>query len=109
MMPLKFPDASAERSYWLEKRARKKAKKNRQRRGRWRRRRRGELYRTQGGRCYWCGMLLAYEDSTIDHVIPKALNGTAHMHNIVISCYPCNQTKADAHPTDKRLKELKRK
>lgn len=54
-------------------------------------------------------MLLAYEDSTIDHVIPKALNGTAHMHNIVISCYPCNQTKADAHPTDKRLKELKRK
>jgi 5-methylcytosine-specific restriction endonuclease McrA len=32
---------------------------------------------------------------TIDHVIPRAHGGTNSIHNLVVSCYGCNQFRRD--------------
>lgn len=61
--------------------SRKKAKK------------RFRLWDQQDGLCWFCGTFVPKEQSTIDHLIPRAAGGTDIADNIVMSCKPCNSAK----------------
>lgn len=43
------------------------------------------------GICQYCGQLA----ENVDHVIPRSRGGTNHWDNVVASCAPCNNKKAD--------------
>jgi 5-methylcytosine-specific restriction endonuclease McrA len=55
----------------------------------------------QGGRCYYCGILMAPAaaklpwSETADHVFPVARGGITHRSNIVAACRRCNNAKGD--------------
>lgn len=57
----------------------------------------------QDYRCCYCGCELTLENSTFDHVIPRAEGGQNTLDNKVISCEPCNSEFADAPPKQKVL------
>jgi 5-methylcytosine-specific restriction endonuclease McrA len=86
------------------------SKKNerQKKRQRWKRNKRGRIYSDQGGRCFYCGVLLPYEDCTLDHFIPKAVGGQGTTDNLVIACFSCNQKKADYLPHEPVVVELRR-
>lgn len=69
---------------------------------------RKRLWKTQQGRCFYCGCAMTdCEDTnrtkrdplptatTIDHAIPKAMGGTHSFSNLRLACYACNGAKAD--------------
>lgn len=41
-------------------------------------------------RCRLCG---SYDNLTFEHLLPKAKGGTGSIHNISITCYPCNSSR----------------
>ncbi len=43
--------------------------------------------------CYYCGIPLTLDGSTLDHAIPLSKGGTDEF--AVLACYPCNQDKGD--------------
>lgn len=43
--------------------------------------------------CYYCGLKLTLDTSTLDHTIPKSKGGTDIY--TVLACYTCNQEKGD--------------
>jgi hypothetical protein len=50
--------------------------------------------RRQGGRCSWCGVILANKHRpNIDHIFPLALGGDDSLENIQLLCGRCNQGK----------------
>jgi 5-methylcytosine-specific restriction endonuclease McrA len=50
--------------------------------------------------CQYCGGSFSEDDLTLDHVIPRSKGGLATWENLVASCRPCNQKKADRHLRD---------
>lgn len=48
--------------------------------------------------CYWCGVLLTFDESTLDHEPPKSCGNTTHT---VISCRKCNQDRGRQLQIDK--------
>lgn len=59
---------------------------------------RRNVYLRDKGRCQYCGLRIPSSEFTLEHVIPKALGGRTSWDNIVVSCIPCNQRKADRTP-----------
>ena len=57
--------------------------------------RREAIYRRDKGRCFWCKKALAFDEATMDHVIPKSLGGYAMASNLVTACGPCNQRRGN--------------
>ena len=50
--------------------------------------------RRQGGRCCWCGVILAIKHRpNIDHIFPLAFGGEDSLENIQLLCGKCNQGK----------------
>lgn len=53
--------------------------------------------------CVYCGRIpdgsTAGLEPTLDHVIPKSLGGKSNEANLVLSCFECNQRKADRLPS----------
>jgi 5-methylcytosine-specific restriction endonuclease McrA len=47
------------------------------------------------GYCGYCQEPLAYEDATVDHVIPISRSGANSFDNVVCACKGCNSTKND--------------
>jgi len=45
--------------------------------------------------CFYCRCVLTKAQRTLDHMIPRARGGTNNFSNIVISCRPCNNAKAE--------------
>ena len=43
-------------------------------------------------------LVLTFEESTIDHYIPKSKGGSNALENLRISCRECNLSKADQMP-----------
>lgn len=58
--------------------------------------------------CQYCGQKHNRQDLTFDHVMPKSRGGKTNWHNIVTSCHPCNNRKADRTPEECGLKLMKR-
>ncbi len=50
----------------------------------------------RGDLCAYCGIspIDTGEQMTIDHVVPRCLNGENNLTNMAGACYPCNQKKA---------------
>ncbi len=48
--------------------------------------------------CFYCKRVLTFEESTIDHYIPKSKGGSNALENLRISCRECNLSKADQMP-----------
>jgi len=46
-------------------------------------------------RCQYCGDKLPMSKLNYDHVVPRSLGGKTVWENIVMSCYACNEKKAN--------------
>ena len=53
------------------------------------------IYQMDKGYCQYCFKKLTYEESTIDHILPKNKGGGNGRDNLVLACQPCNQEKDD--------------
>lgn len=67
---------------------------------------RHNVYLRDQGKCQYCGSRVSKSDFTYDHVIPRKLGGKTVWKNVVISCFPCNQRKADRTPDQAGMKLL---
>lgn len=45
--------------------------------------------------CHYCNEPLTFQTSTIDHIVPRSQGGANADENLVLACFPCNQTKGD--------------
>lgn len=53
------------------------------------------------GRCFYCKKRFErFEESTLDHLKPRAKGGTDSIHNLLLACVPCNRAKADFESND---------
>lgn len=58
------------------------------------------LMASQNGMCWWCGDLMIEGDPlmlpTIEHLKPKAMNGTNSQENMVLACWKCNNDRGSS-------------
>lgn len=47
------------------------------------------------GHCGYCGVFVPKDESTRDHIIPKAKGGETKASNLLMCCRECNQRKSD--------------
>lgn len=59
---------------------------------------RQRIFTRDGHRCGYCGKKFKSGELTMDHIIPKCVGGKKTFDNIISSCLPCNQRKADRTP-----------
>lgn len=45
--------------------------------------------------CVHCGLPLAFNEATVDHVIPRADGGEHRLENYAVACAECNGTRGD--------------
>lgn len=69
--------------------------------GRYQIKKRVKLAMRQDWCCYWCNQLccedLGYMNSaTIEHVVPKCLDGPNDAWNLVMACYRCNNLRSQS-------------
>ena len=74
------------------------------RRPRFSKRKRELLYKSQRGRCMYCGIKLGMAFFDIDHKIPFAKKGSDDVENLQMLCRPCNGRKGDMTDGDFRKK-----
>lgn len=51
------------------------------------------LAESQNWRCAYCGGVLEFHESTVDHIVPKRENGPNTWYNLVTCCKFCNEAK----------------
>jgi uncharacterized protein (TIGR02646 family) len=61
------------------------------------------VLREQKGKCVYCQEDLTVNTFTFDHIQPKSQGGPNGLHNLVGSCYSCNQSLADVSPKTRLL------
>ena len=61
-----------------------------------------------GYRCQYCSDEPGPRDLNIDHIVPRSRNGQSSWENLVVSCRPCNQKKANRTPAESGMKLIKR-
>ena len=60
---------------------------------------RRKLY-AQSDRCFYCKKVLLFEESTLDHKVPKSKGGSNDIENFVLSCKKCNGKKGSSSYED---------
>jgi 5-methylcytosine-specific restriction endonuclease McrA len=65
---------------------------------------RENVYTRDQGRCQYCHSKVPRQESTYDHVVPRAHGGQTRWENIVIACVPCNQKKGGRTPEQAGMK-----
>ena len=58
------------------------------------------IYNRTNGRCQLCGRKILYEEMTVDHIIPLAMNGNNSDDNLQCACKSCNRQKAAYLPEE---------
>jgi len=58
--------------------------------------------------CQYCGREFSSCDLTVDHIIPRARDGTNEWNNVVASCRGCNMRKGDQTPREAGMRLLRR-
>jgi len=55
-----------------------------------------------------CGNPIAFEEMTLDHIVPLAMGGADEVENLQCSCKACNQFKGSILPADffDRIQEI---
>jgi hypothetical protein len=61
------------------------------------------LVSRDGPRCRYCEQLLNVFQMTIEHLTPKSRGGSNRLHNLAISCDPCNNKKGSMNDEEYRL------
>lgn len=60
-------------------------------------RRRRDIFQKCSGKCHYCGTVLTLDGAWhIEHMMPRALDGTDDITNLVAACVPCNLAKSDS-------------
>jgi len=54
--------------------------------------------------CQYCGVSLAMDDLTIEHILPSSRGGPTSWENCVAACETCNARKADRTPQEAGMK-----
>lgn len=61
------------------------------------------IYERDGGFCQWCGHVLLRRNAidassamTLDHIVPKLAGGSSEPDNLLLCCFPCNNSRARA-------------
>lgn len=65
--------------------------------------RREFLFNMTGGRCFYCGCLLDFNNFHLDHIVPKSKGGK-NPDNLVPACIDCNEFKSDLSVKEFRQK-----
>jgi len=68
---------------------------------------RRNLHRRDDDTCQYCGVRIAPERLTIDHVVPLSRGGNTGWSNCVLACHRCNGRKANQTPKEARMRLLK--
>lgn len=58
------------------------------------------IYDKTDGHCVLCGRKILFEDMTLDHIIPLAMEGPDEVGNLQSTCKLCNMAKASALPEE---------
>lgn len=58
------------------------------------RRQRKDIHMKYGGRCAYCGKVIAYEEMQVDHIIPLRKGGPDDSSNYAPACRTCNHYKS---------------
>ena len=66
----------------------------------WSEKDRRKIYEATDGRCALCGKKIAFEEMTLDHVVPLGHGGEDSLDNIQGSCFACNQFKKNILPEE---------
>lgn len=53
-----------------------------------------QRYDEQYGKCYFCKIPMAFEDATLDHLLPLCRGGADAAYNMAAVCLTCNGEKA---------------
>lgn len=61
---------------------------------------RKNLWRRDRFTCQYCGIRPAYDEITIDHLIPRSRGGESSFPNCVLACIKCNLKKRDRTPKE---------
>ena len=61
---------------------------------------RRSIWKRDDYHCQYCGTKPDYDESTLDHIIPRSKGGETSWTNCVLACYQCNSQKADREPQD---------
>ena len=66
------------------------------------------IYNTAKGRCVLCGRKITYDNMTLDHIVPLAMNGADDVSNLQCTCEACNLFKGSVLPDDfmERITEI---
>lgn len=66
------------------------------------------IYNTAIGRCALCGRKITYDNMTLDHIVPLAMNGADDVSNLQCTCEACNLFKGSVLPDDfmERITEI---
>lgn len=68
---------------------------------------RENVYCRDNGKCQYCSKDVTRAEATYDHVVPKSHGGKSDWTNILISCFNCNQKKANRTPEQAGMKPAK--
>ena len=58
--------------------------------------------------CQYCSKQLTYEESTVDHVLPRSRGGRNTWSNLVLCCSACNTKKGDKTPAEAEMLLLRK-
>lgn len=59
---------------------------------------RRNVYTRDNGDCQYCGMHLATNEYTLEHVVPRVQGGLSTWTNLVVACVDCNHQKDGRTP-----------
>jgi len=54
---------------------------------------RKQVHQKFDGRCAYCGHEITKQQMQVDHIHPKAFNGSDNLDNLNPACHPCNNYK----------------
>ena len=69
---------------------------------------RRNLYLRDKGQCQYCGRKGEYKEFNIEHIIPQAKGGKLTWKNVALSCFKCNQKKANRTPAQAGMTLLRK-
>ena len=64
--------------------------------------RKDALWMRTNGRCGYCAVEISKDETTRDHIVPRAKGGATTDNNLMCCCVECNQRKGDLDVEDFR-------